>query len=157
MSGITLLSLWAGRELTSKQGVPKDSFSYYPPKYLRINTHTQCAVQHICNVCRHRAHFKVFAYTYILMLHTFSVRLPQNGLHTIHLATSPVTFSFLVFFLFLVAWVDECPEPIRHFLIESSAKGVRVNGSSQEPYFGECFPLDLSDPISNIDQNLVLH
>lgn len=40
MSGITLLSLWAGRELTSKQGVPKDSFSYYPPKYLRINTHT---------------------------------------------------------------------------------------------------------------------
>lgn len=29
-------------------------------------------------------------------------------------------------------------ELVRHFLIESSAKGVRVKGSSQEPYFGEC-------------------
>lgn len=28
-------------------------------------------------------------------------------------------------------------ELVRHFLIESSAKGVRVKGSSQEPYFGK--------------------
>lgn len=30
-----------------------------------------------------------------------------------------------------------CSEHVRHFLIESSAKGVRVKGSSQEPYFGK--------------------
>lgn len=31
----------------------------------------------------------------------------------------------------------ESSDLIRHFLIESSAKGVRIKGSSQEPYFGE--------------------
>ncbi|XP_036397125.1 tensin-4-like isoform X2 [Megalops cyprinoides] len=28
------------------------------------------------------------------------------------------------------------PEPVRHYLIESTAKGVRLKGSSEEPYFG---------------------
>ncbi|XP_069577802.1 tensin-4-like isoform X2 [Brachyistius frenatus] len=31
---------------------------------------------------------------------------------------------------------DSNSDVIRHFLIESSAKGVRIKGSSQEPYFG---------------------
>lgn len=45
-----------------------------------------------------------------------------------------------------ISFSDICPfvktgesssDLIRHFLIESSAKGVRIKGSSQEPYFGE--------------------
>ncbi|KAL1006003.1 hypothetical protein UPYG_G00066670 [Umbra pygmaea] len=32
--------------------------------------------------------------------------------------------------------VEGSSELVRHFLIESSAKGVRIKGSSQEPYFG---------------------
>lgn len=31
---------------------------------------------------------------------------------------------------------DNRSDSVRHFLIESSAKGVRIKGSSQEPYFG---------------------
>lgn len=31
---------------------------------------------------------------------------------------------------------ESCSDLVRHFLIESSAKGVRIKGSSQEPYFG---------------------
>ncbi|XP_020795530.1 tensin-4 [Boleophthalmus pectinirostris] len=31
---------------------------------------------------------------------------------------------------------DNSSDLVRHFLIESSAKGVRIKGSSQEPYFG---------------------
>lgn len=31
---------------------------------------------------------------------------------------------------------DSGSDSVRHFLIESSAKGVRIKGSSQEPYFG---------------------
>lgn len=31
---------------------------------------------------------------------------------------------------------DNSTDQVRHFLIESSAKGVRIKGSSQEPYFG---------------------
>ncbi|XP_041838507.1 tensin-4-like [Melanotaenia boesemani] len=37
---------------------------------------------------------------------------------------------------------------IRHFLIESSAKGVRVRGSSQEPYFGSLSALVYQHTIS---------
>lgn len=37
----------------------------------------------------------------------------------------------------LAATAQNNSELVRHFLIESSAKGVRVKGSSQEPYFGE--------------------
>ncbi|MEQ2219799.1 hypothetical protein XENOCAPTIV_024300, partial [Xenoophorus captivus] len=37
---------------------------------------------------------------------------------------------------------------IRHFLIESSAKGVRIRGSSQEPYFGSLSALVYQHTIS---------
>lgn len=37
---------------------------------------------------------------------------------------------------------------IRHFLIESSAKGVRIKGSSQEPYFGSLSALVYQHTIS---------
>ncbi len=32
-------------------------------------------------------------------------------------------------------------ELVRHFLIETSAKGVRLKGCPNEPYFGECIAL----------------
>lgn len=38
---------------------------------------------------------------------------------------------------------------IRHFLIESSAKGVRIRGSSQEPYFGSLSALVYQHTISS--------
>ena len=34
---------------------------------------------------------------------------------------------------------ESSSDVVRHFLIESSTKGVRVKGSSQEPYFGKCY------------------
>lgn len=40
-------------------------------------------------------------------------------------------------FYSLTATEQNSSELVRHFLIESSAKGVRVKGSSQEPYFGK--------------------
>uniref|UniRef100_A0A3B4TJ71 Tensin 4 n=1 Tax=Seriola dumerili TaxID=41447 RepID=A0A3B4TJ71_SERDU len=33
---------------------------------------------------------------------------------------------------------ESSSDVVRHFLIESSAKGVRIKGASQEPYFGKC-------------------
>uniref|UniRef100_A0A3Q3WGJ6 SH2 domain-containing protein n=1 Tax=Mola mola TaxID=94237 RepID=A0A3Q3WGJ6_MOLML len=39
-------------------------------------------------------------------------------------------------------------EPVRHFLIESSAKGVRIKGSAQEPYFGSLSALVYQHTIS---------
>jgi len=43
---------------------------------------------------------------------------------------------------------------VRHFLIESSAKGVRVKGSSQEPYFGEQRPTTTT-PLLDIEFNFL--
>ncbi|XP_029950323.1 tensin-4-like isoform X2 [Salarias fasciatus] len=40
------------------------------------------------------------------------------------------------------------PDSIRHFLIESSPKGVRVKGSSQEPYFGSLSALVYQHTVS---------
>lgn len=40
-------------------------------------------------------------------------------------------------FYSLPATEQNSSELVKHFLIESSAKGVRVKGSSQEPYFGK--------------------
>lgn len=36
---------------------------------------------------------------------------------------------------------DLTNELVRHFLIETSAKGVRLKGCPNEPYFGEFTPL----------------
>ncbi|KAL2086812.1 hypothetical protein ACEWY4_017871 [Coilia grayii] len=54
---------------------------------------------------------------------------------------------------------DDSTEPIRHFLIESSAKGVRVKGSSQEPYFGSLSALVYQHTISPyaLPCKLVIH
>lgn len=38
---------------------------------------------------------------------------------------------------------DLTTELVRHFLIETSAKGVRLKGCPNEPYFGECLPCRL--------------
>ncbi|XP_032398195.1 tensin-4 [Etheostoma spectabile] len=48
---------------------------------------------------------------------------------------------------------------VRHFLIESSAKGVRIKGSSQEPYFGSLSALVYQHTISAyaLPCKLVLH
>ncbi|XP_008315942.1 tensin-4 [Cynoglossus semilaevis] len=43
---------------------------------------------------------------------------------------------------------DSSLEHIRHFLIESSTKGVRIKGSSQEPYFGSLSALVYQHTIS---------
>lgn len=39
---------------------------------------------------------------------------------------------------------DLTNELVRHFLIETSAKGVRLKGCPNEPYFGECLSCRLS-------------
>lgn len=43
---------------------------------------------------------------------------------------------------------DSSSDSVRHFLIESTAKGVRVRGSSQEPYFGSLTALVYQHTIS---------
>nr|XP_015827165.2 tensin-4 [Nothobranchius furzeri]XP_054599885.1 tensin-4 [Nothobranchius furzeri]XP_054599886.1 tensin-4 [Nothobranchius furzeri]XP_054599887.1 tensin-4 [Nothobranchius furzeri] len=43
---------------------------------------------------------------------------------------------------------ESSSDRIRHFLIESSAKGVRIGGSSQEPYFGSLSALVYQHTIS---------
>ncbi|KAF1395526.1 hypothetical protein PFLUV_G00012420 [Perca fluviatilis] len=43
---------------------------------------------------------------------------------------------------------DSSSDLVRHFLIESSAKGVRIKGSSQEPYFGSLSALVYQHTIS---------
>ncbi|KAM9315165.1 tensin-4-like [Pholidichthys leucotaenia] len=43
---------------------------------------------------------------------------------------------------------ESSSDVIRHFLIESSAKGVRIKGSSQEPYFGSLSALVYQHTIS---------
>nr|XP_033479546.1 tensin-4-like [Epinephelus lanceolatus] len=43
---------------------------------------------------------------------------------------------------------DSNSDLVRHFLIESSAKGVRIKGSSQEPYFGSLSALVYQHTIS---------
>lgn len=43
---------------------------------------------------------------------------------------------------------ENSSELVRHFLIESSAKGVRIKGSSQEPYFGSLSALVYQHTIS---------
>lgn len=40
-------------------------------------------------------------------------------------------------FKFISAVGDDGGELIRHFLIESSAKGVHLKGADEEPYFGK--------------------
>lgn len=41
---------------------------------------------------------------------------------------------------------DESSDLVRHFLIESSAKGVHLKGASEELYFGEDAAIDHSSP-----------
>ncbi|XP_061584954.1 tensin-4-like [Cololabis saira] len=50
-------------------------------------------------------------------------------------------------------------DAIRHFLIESSAKGVRIRGSSQEPYFGSLSALVYQHTVSayGLPCKLLLH
>ncbi|XP_034045172.1 tensin-4-like [Thalassophryne amazonica] len=43
---------------------------------------------------------------------------------------------------------ETSPEAVRHFLIESSPKGVRIKGSSHEPYFGSLSALVYQHTIS---------
>ncbi|KAM3624120.1 uncharacterized protein V6R79_019230 [Siganus canaliculatus] len=43
---------------------------------------------------------------------------------------------------------EQSSSDVRHFLIESSAKGVRIKGSSQEPYFGSLSALVYQHTIS---------
>ncbi|XP_073333988.1 tensin-4-like [Pagrus major] len=43
---------------------------------------------------------------------------------------------------------ESCSDLVRHFLIESSPKGVRIKGSSQEPYFGSLSALVYQHTIS---------
>ncbi|XP_037620814.1 tensin-4-like [Sebastes umbrosus] len=43
---------------------------------------------------------------------------------------------------------ESSPDVVRHFLIESSPKGVRIKGSSQEPYFGSLSALVYQHTIS---------
>ncbi|XP_034544259.1 tensin-4-like [Notolabrus celidotus] len=54
---------------------------------------------------------------------------------------------------------ENSPDLIRHFLIESSAKGVRIKGSSQEPYFGSLSALVYQHTISAyaLPCKLILH
>ncbi|XP_062400269.1 tensin-4-like isoform X2 [Sardina pilchardus] len=54
---------------------------------------------------------------------------------------------------------DDPTDQIRHFLIESSAKGVRVRGSSHEPYFGSLSALVYQHTISPyaLPCRLVIH
>lgn len=49
--------------------------------------------------------------------------------------TRPVSFSF--------ATGDITNELVRHFLIESSPKGVKLKGCPNEPYFGQLEPAAL--------------
>ncbi|XP_041958596.1 tensin-4-like [Alosa sapidissima] len=54
---------------------------------------------------------------------------------------------------------DDSTDQIKHFLIESSAKGVRVRGSSHEPYFGSLSALVYQHTISPyaLPCRLVIH
>ncbi|CAG06152.1 unnamed protein product, partial [Tetraodon nigroviridis] len=63
------------------------------------------------------------------------------------------------YFSFLTLTEPNSSELVRHFLIESSAKGVRVKGSSQEPYFGSLSALVYQHTISAyaLPCKLVLH
>lgn len=55
---------------------------------------------------------------------------------------SPITFTASAY------PGDNSSDSVRHFLIESSAKGVRIKGSSQEPYFGSLSALVYQHTIS---------